>query len=254
VSQGEILLYAVLPYAAITVFVVGHLWRYRRDQYGWGARSTQLLESRVLKYASTIFHLGVLAAIGGHVLGILVPRSWTAAVGINDDAYHVIALIGGLTAGVAVCVGFALLVYRRIRFPRVRVTTKGIDIAVMGLLAAGIVTGMLATVMNFGDAVHYRESVAPYFRQLLVLDPEPELMTGGGVNLIFQSHVIVVWFLYALWPFSRLVHAWSIPVDYFRRSPVPYRGRVQRRHRPRAAGRATPPAPSGAGAPQGARR
>ena len=62
------------PYAALTVFVVGHWWRYRRDQYGWGARSTQLLESRVLKYASTIFHLGVLAAIGGHVLGILVPQ------------------------------------------------------------------------------------------------------------------------------------------------------------------------------------
>jgi respiratory nitrate reductase gamma subunit len=235
VTQGEILLYAVLPYAAIAIFIVGHWWRYRRDQYGWGARSSQLLESRVLKYASTIFHFGVLAAIGGHILGILIPRSWTAAVGIGDETYHVIAVIGGMAAGVAVCVGFALLVYRRVRFPRVRVTTKGIDIAVMGLLAAGIVTGMLATIMNFGDAVHYRESVAPYFRQLFILDPQPELMTGEAVNFIFQSHVIVVWFLYALWPFSRLVHAWSIPVDYLRRSPVPYRSRGGRRRRPRAA-------------------
>ncbi len=95
VSRGPTLLYAVLPYAALAIFVVGHLWRYRTDQYGWGARSTQLLESRVLKYASTIFHFGVLAAIGGHVLGLLVPRSWTAAVGLNDDAYHVVAVIGG---------------------------------------------------------------------------------------------------------------------------------------------------------------
>ena len=53
----------------------------------------------MLKYASTIFHFGVLAAIGGHVLGILVPRSWTAAVGVSDDAYHVIAVIGGPPAG-----------------------------------------------------------------------------------------------------------------------------------------------------------
>ena len=74
-SQGSVLLYAVLPYVAIAIFAVGTAWRYRRDQYGWGARSTQFLESRVLRYGSTIFHLGVLAAIGGHVLGILVPQS-----------------------------------------------------------------------------------------------------------------------------------------------------------------------------------
>ncbi len=82
-SQGALLLYGVLPYVALAVFVVGTWWRYRRDQYGWGARSTQLLESRVLRYGSVIFHVGVLAAIGGHVLGILVPRSWTAAVGLS---------------------------------------------------------------------------------------------------------------------------------------------------------------------------
>ena len=226
-SQGSVLLYAVLPYAAIAVFVVGTAWRYRRDQYGWGARSTQFLESRVLRYGSTIFHLGVLAAIGGHVLGILVPHSWTGAVGLSESAYHVIAVIGGITAGGAVIVGFLVLLYRRVRFPRVRVTTTGMDLAVFALLAVGIVTGLLATLTNLGDAVHYRETVGPYFRKVLVLDPEPGLMTGDGVTAIFQIHVVSVWFLYALWPFSRLVHAWSIPVDYLRRSPIPYRSLAQ---------------------------
>lgn len=225
-SQGEILLYAVLPYAAIAVFLVGSYWRYRRDQYGWGARSSQLLESRVLKYGSTIFHFGVLAAIGGHVLGILVPASWTGAVGITPAAYHAIAMTGGLAAGAAVAIGLLILVYRRIRFRRVRVVTTHMDIAVFGLLAVGIVTGILATTTNFGDVVHYRETVGPYFRQVLIFDPKPSLMTGEGVTLIFQIHVVAVWFLYALWPFSRLVHAWSIPVDYFRRSPIPYRSRA----------------------------
>jgi nitrate reductase gamma subunit len=231
VIDGSVLLYAVIPYLAIAVFVVGHIWRYRTDQYGWGARSTQLLESRVLKYASISFHLGVLAAIGGHVLGILIPESWTAAVGISAEAYHVIAVIGGMAAGVAVTVGFVALVYRRIRFPRVRVTTQWRDVAVMALLALGIVTGLLATITNFGDAVQYRETVAPYFRQLFIGDPEPELMTGEHVTLIFQLHVMLVWALYAAWPFSRLVHAWSIPVDYLRRSPIVFRGRAPRPRR-----------------------
>jgi len=235
VTRGELLLYVVLPYAALAVFFVGHVWRYRRDQYGWGARSTQLLESRVLKYASTIFHIGVFAAIGGHVLGILIPQAWTEAVGISDSAYHVVAVIGGVAAGGAVCVGFALLVYRRLRFPRVRVTTTRADVITFGLLALGIVTGMLATITNFGDVVHYRDSVGPYFRNLMVLDPKPELMTGPHVTFIFQAHVTVVWLLVAFWPFSRLVHAWSVPVDYPRRSPILYRARGGRPRRPRAA-------------------
>lgn len=234
-SRGELLLYVVLPYAALAIFFVGHLWRYRRDQYGWGARSTQLLESRVLKYASTIFHLGVLAAIGGHVLGILIPKSWTEALGLSDSAYHVIAVIGGIAAGSAVCVGFALLVYRRLRFARVRVTTTRADVVTFGLLGLGIVTGMLATLTNVGDVVHYRESVGPYFRNLMILNPKPELMTGEDVTFIFQAHVTVVWLLVAFWPFSRLVHAWSVPVDYPRRSPVLYRSRSQRPKRRRPA-------------------
>ena len=234
-SRGELLLYVVLPYAALAIFFIGHLWRYRRDQYGWGARSTQLLESRVLKYASTIFHLGVLAAIGGHVLGILIPKSWTEALGLSDSAYHVIAVIGGIAAGSAVCVGFALLVYRRLRFARVRVTTTRADVVTFGLLGLGIVTGMLATLTNIGDVVHYRESVGPYFRNLMILDPKPELMTGEHVTFIFQAHVTVVWLLVAFWPFSRLVHAWSVPVDYPRRSPVLYRSRSRRPKRRRPA-------------------
>ena len=231
-SQGAVLLYGVLPYVAIAIFVVGTMWRYRSDQYGWGARSTQLLESRVLKFASNVFHIGVFAAIGGHVLGILVPRSWTAAVGVSDEAYHVLAVFGGISAGAAVCVGFAALVYRRIHYPRVRVTTTRADVVVFGLLTLGIVTGMLATLTNVGDVVHYRESVGPWFRNLLIFNPEPDLMTGEHVTFIFQLHVTVVWFLFAFWPFSRLVHAWSVPVDYMRRSPILYRSRTSRTNRP----------------------
>jgi len=149
----------------------------------------------------------------------------------------VLAVAGGVTAGGAVIAGFTILLYRRLRFPRVRVTTTRMDLATFALLALGIATGLLATLTNLGDAVHYRETVGPYFRQVLVLDPKPELMTGEGVSLIFQIHVVGVWLLYALWPFGRLVHAWSIPADFLRRSPIPYRGRTGR---PRARRGAAP--------------
>lgn len=226
-SRGEVLLYVVLPYAAIATFLVGHLWRYRSDQIGWTARSTQILESRLLRVGSIAFHVGALAAIGGHVLGILVPASWTAEVGISDDAYHVIAAVGGLTAGAAVVLGLVVLLYRRAVNPRVRAMTTRMDVAVFALLALAIATGMGITVLNVVDETHYRENVAPWFRGILTLDPRAEDMSGA--HWLAEVHVTQVWLLYALWPFSRLVHAWSVPVDWFRRSPILYRSRTASR-------------------------
>ncbi|TAM57167.1 MAG: respiratory nitrate reductase subunit gamma, partial [Chloroflexota bacterium] len=37
--------WVALPYVAMTVFVVGHVWRWRHDQFGWTSRSSQLEES-----------------------------------------------------------------------------------------------------------------------------------------------------------------------------------------------------------------
>jgi nitrate reductase gamma subunit len=223
-SQGDVLLFAVLPYAAIAVFVVGTVWRYATEQSTWTSRSTQLLESRVLRWGSILFHVGALLAIGGHVLGILVPASFTRSIGISDGAYHVIAAVGGILAGLAATVGFTILVYRRVRFPRVRLATTRMDVLVFALLAAAILTGLAASLDNVVDETFYRESVAPWFRHLLVLDPEPAFMVGAA--WILKVHVSLVWALYAAWPFSRLVHVWSIPVRYLSRSPIVYRGRA----------------------------
>jgi len=217
--------YVVLPYVALAIGITGLIWSRRTRQFSWTARSTELLEGKVLRFASIVFHLGVLAAIGGHVLGILIPRSWTEAVGISDSAYHVLAVAGGVSAGIAVVVGFTALLYRRFTNPRVKVTTTNMDLVIFALLGIGIVTGMIATLVNIPDTVHYRESVAPYFRQIFIFKPDASLMTGEGVATIFQIHVISVWFLYMLWPFSRLVHAFTVPINYPRRAPIIYRPR-----------------------------
>ena len=74
-------LFVVVPYLCLTTFVVGHLWRYRYDKFGWTTRSSQLYENRLLRIGSPLFHFGMLGVVGGHVIGLLVPQSWTDAVG-----------------------------------------------------------------------------------------------------------------------------------------------------------------------------
>ena len=106
-------LWVIVPYLCLATFVVGHFWRYRYDKFGWTTRSSQLYEDRLLRIGSPLFHFGMLGVVGGHVIGLLVPQSWTDAVGISEDIYHVAAVGGGLLAGVAAVVGLAILIYRR---------------------------------------------------------------------------------------------------------------------------------------------
>ncbi len=221
------LVWVVLPYVAVAIFLAGHAWRYRHDQFGWTSRSTQLLESRLLAWGSPLFHYGALAAIGGHVLGILVPPSATNAVGIHEHAYHLIAAIAGGVAGVATVVGFLILVYRRATVRRVAVTTSWLDLAAYGLLAVTIGLGVFETlaVQAFGATYDYRESVGVWFRSLVTFQPKTDVITNA--RLIFQIHAISAWPLYALWPFTRLVHAWSIPLQYLGRPYILYRRRFQ---------------------------
>jgi nitrate reductase gamma subunit len=227
VSPGALLLWVVLPYVSVTIFIAGHVWRYRHDQFGWTSRSSQLLEHRLLAWGSPLFHYGALAAIGGHVLGILVPASATNAIGIHEHAYHLIAAVAGGVAAVATVVGFLILVYRRVTVRRVAVTTSWLDLAVFGLLTITIGLGAYQTlaIQAFGHAYDYRASISPWFRHLITFQPETHTVTGA--TLIFQIHAISAWPLYALWPFTRLVHAWSIPFQYLGRPYILYRRRYQ---------------------------
>jgi nitrate reductase gamma subunit len=225
VSALDLLLWVVLPYTALTLFVAGHVWRYRTGQFTWTSRSTQMLESRWLAWGSNLFHYGALAAIAGHVLGMLVPDWLTAAVGISEEAYHVLSAVAGSAAGLVCVSGFVILAVRRAYFPRVRRTTSPTDVAVYVLLAVVIGLGIGETLVYsaFGPGYDYRSTVAIWFRGLFVLDPRPAVMASAP--LVYQVHAVSAWLLYALWPFSRLVHAWSLPIQYLGRPYILYRSR-----------------------------
>ena len=88
-------LFVVVPYLCLTTFVVGHLWRYRYDKFGWTTRSSQLYENRLLRIGSPLFHFGMLGVVGGHVIGLLdaavVDRRGRASA---SSMYHVVAVVG----------------------------------------------------------------------------------------------------------------------------------------------------------------
>ena len=66
-------LWVIVPYVCLAVFVVGHVWRYRYDKFGWTTRSSQLYEDKLLRIGSPLFHFGMLGVILGHVMACSSP-------------------------------------------------------------------------------------------------------------------------------------------------------------------------------------
>lgn len=219
------LLWVGLPYACLGAFIVGLIWRWRSDQFGWTSRSSQWHENAILRWASPLFHIGIICAFFGHVAGMLVPASWTQAAGISEHAYHLGATVGGALAGLAVLIGLVGLLIRRFVTKTVRLATTRGDIVMYVFLAVPIVCGCAATFLHqvLDEGYDYRATVGPWIRSILSFTPRPELM--ADVPLAFKIHVVAGLLLFAVLPATRLVHIVSAPITYPTRPAIVYRSR-----------------------------
>ncbi|NOY76891.1 MAG: respiratory nitrate reductase subunit gamma [Calditrichaeota bacterium] len=216
-------LWVIFPYVMLTIFVVGHIYRYLTDQMGWTSESSEFLEKKSLRWGSLLFHYGILLVFGGHVVGLLVPKSILATVGVSDEAYHLVAVYFGGAAGVVTVIGLFLLLVRRYGDTRVSVTSNFGDKFIALLLFLVIGFGIYNTLgFNlFVGGFDYRTTISPWLRGLIVFSPNPNLMLG--VPLVYRLHVIFAFLVFGVWPFTRLVHVWSVPIAYLTRSPIIYR-------------------------------
>ncbi|ETJ98101.1 respiratory nitrate reductase subunit gamma [Propionimicrobium lymphophilum] len=228
-SAFETFFWMGFPYLALVMLIVGLVWRYRYDKFGWTSRSSQLQESALLRWASPMFHFGILFVGLGHVMGLLIPKSWTEALGVSNHAYHFVATIGGAAAGVMTIVGLIGLLYRRLVTKSVRFATTKNDIFMYVLLCLPIGLGFWATLQNqilgVPGGYDYRETISPWLRSILSFQPQPELI--AMVPTSFKLHIIAGFLLFAIWPFTRLVHVVSAPVMYPTRPYVVYRSREE---------------------------
>jgi len=92
-------LFGIYPYIAGTVFLVGSLLRYDRDQYTWKASSSQLLSKKDMRLGSNLFHIGIIMLFFGHLFGLLTPHSAYEFV-ISAGTKQLVAMTAGGIFGV----------------------------------------------------------------------------------------------------------------------------------------------------------
>lgn len=212
--------FGIYPYICASVFLIGSLIRFDREQYTWRSGSSQLLRARQLRWGSNLFHIGILFLFVGHFFGMLTPHVLYEHF-ISAGAKQILAMVSGGIAGVVCLIGLSLLIHRRLFDDRIRATSSAMDIAILLLLWLQLVLG-LATIPF--SAAHLDGS-----EMLKLSEWAQRIVTfrGGAaeaiadVGWVFKAHMFLGLTVFLVFPFSRLVHIWSAPVWYvFRRYQV----------------------------------
>jgi nitrate reductase gamma subunit len=203
------LLFGLYPYVALSVFVIGSIIRFDREQYTWKSDSSQLLARGQLRLGSNLFHLGILGIFFGHLVGLLTPLAIWHALGVSAGAKQMIAIVAGGFFGVMMLVGLLLLIHRRLTNARVRATTKAMDWVVLWLLLAQLALG-LATLPLSAQHLDGSEMVKfMTWAQHIVTFQGDAAALIAGVSPIFKLHLLIGMTIFLVFPFSRLVHIWS---------------------------------------------
>jgi nitrate reductase gamma subunit len=213
----NLFLYGLYPYVALSVFLIGSLIRFDREQYSWRSGSSQLLRARQLRWGSNLFHIGVLFILAGHFVGLLTPHQVYTLV-ITVEAKQMLAIVSGGIAGVMCFIGLTMLIHRRLFDPRIRKTSSVMDIVILLMIWAQLTLGLITLPFSLQHADGSVMLRLSEWAQRIVT------FRGGAADQIFglawpyQLHLIMGMTLFLLFPFSRLVHIWSVPVGYMFRN------------------------------------
>jgi len=211
----DLLLFAVLPYAAAVLCLVTTVERYVRHGSSITSMSSQLLENRLHFWALVPFHAGILLVLLGHVVAFVVPSTvlaWNAQP-LRLYVLEAAAFAGGLLA----LGGFLAVTLRRVSVIPVRQGTHWIDWIVYAVVLAQLATGVLVAMLYPWGSSWFAAAVVPYLRSLVLL--QPEIAAATALPVLAQLHLTGTWVLVALFPFSRLVHIIVVPNPYLWRAP-----------------------------------
>jgi nitrate reductase gamma subunit len=211
----DVLLFVAMPYASLALFFAGTVVRYRQRPFSYSSLSSQFLENRHHFWAEVPFHFGILVVLAGHVIGFLLPRGVLAWNGVPWRLY---VLEGtALAFALLALVGLANVVARRLRDPRSRSVTTATDWIVYGLLAWQVGSGMYVAVTHTWGSSWFASSLSPYLWSLATFSPDPSFV--APMPFALKGHVVGLWALLGIFPFTRLVHVLVVPNPYLWRRP-----------------------------------
>ncbi len=208
------IIFGIYPYIAITVMIVASIVRYERDPFTWKSKSSQLLRKRQFIAGSVLFHVGVLAIFGGHLVGLLTPIQIFDTMGVSHEAKQLLAIALGGVAGLMALVGGSLLLHRRLFDPRIRANSTMADTGIMVLLMAQLLLGLATIVVSLGHLDGTEMVKFMDWAQGIIYLRAGASDHIADVHWLFKAHILLGLTIFLLFPFTRLVHIFSAPLRY----------------------------------------
>lgn len=222
-------LFGIYPYIVLSVLVIGSIARYETDPFTWKTSSSQLLRRKQLILGSVLFHLGILVIFFGHFVGLLTPIQIFDALGISHSAKQLLAMGAGGIAGVLSLIGGLLLLHRRLFDSRIRKTSSFADIGILAIIVLQLILGIGTIFISAQHLDGHEMTKFMTWTQKIVTFRAGAAEEIADVALIFKLHMFLGLTIFALFPFTRLVHMLSAPVRYVLR-PGYQIVRSRRRH------------------------
>ena len=200
--------FGLYPYIALTVFLLGSLIRFDRDQYSWKSDSSQLLRKGQLRWGSNLFHVGILFLFFGHAVGMLTPHALYEPF-ITPAQKQMLAIVAGGVAGLICFIGLSMLLWRRLFDPRIRLTSHRTDIAILVILWVQLVLGLVTLPFSLSHADGSVMMILADWAQRILTLRTVDAEALAQLPWPYLFHVVFGMTIFLLFPFSRLVHVWS---------------------------------------------
>ncbi|WP_454725652.1 MULTISPECIES: respiratory nitrate reductase subunit gamma [Cupriavidus] len=202
-------LYGIYPYIALVVFLFGSLARFEREQYGWKSDSSQLLYRGNLRIGSILFHVGIIGLFFGHLVGLLTPVAVWDALGVSHGFKQGVAMAAGGVMGTMCLSGLLILLHRRFTNARVSAVTRTGDKVLLLWLLATLLLG-LSTIFESSRHMdgHMMVLLMTWAQHIVTLRGDAAGYVADA-PLLFKAHLFMGISLFAIFPFTRLVHVWS---------------------------------------------
>ncbi len=206
----DVLLFAVWPYVALAIAIAGGVYRYNRDRFSFSSLSSQLVESRQLFWGSVPWHYGIVILLIGHLIGWAIPSGVAA---FNGDPMRLYILeITAFGLALFALFGIVVLILRRVTSPHARAVTTPMDVAVLLLLLFQVAVGIYTALFARWGSWWYLSNAVPYLNSLVTL--QPKVQYAATMPILTQLHLVNAFLLVAIFPFSRLVHIFTVPITY----------------------------------------
>jgi nitrate reductase gamma subunit len=208
--MAESLYFVVFPYIAVVLAVGIGLYRYFTNRFSYSSMSTQFVENRVLFWGSVPWHYGIVIILLAHVLALVFPGFW---IWFHRDAVRMmcIELVGG-SLGLLTLLGIMVLIVRRIVNAKTRPVTTVMDWILLVDLLLQVAAGLYITLFYRWGSLWYVYTATPWLASLATFSPRIGIITP--LPWIIRFHMVNAFVVIGLFPFTRLVHIFTIPLSY----------------------------------------